>query len=422
MIVTCLNCNSNFKLDDNLVKPTGSTVRCSTCKHVFVIYREVSDAKEEVTDPEITLTETHDTDTGFTEGDLDLSEIKIEFDDVKTPEKTEPDLDIDFDDEIKDFPETGDDDDLDLSDIEIDFDDEKESAEDFDLPDMDTDFDLPDMDDVPDLKDTKLEEELSEIDLDEIAGDLDISGEDFDSDMDFDLSLDDDDKSKSDSDEKDKANFLDATDYDPDDNSEQWDVDNFGDTKKPKKRGCFFILLIMLVVAALTSGGIYFAVKKNYIDIDSIKLPDFINETFNLDKSGKSKLSISPYNSSNSRYIINKHEDNICVIEGKLTNNFNDVRKYIKVSGVLFYKDTGKTIAKKTVFCGNIIADIDLANLTISEINQRLNKKNGDNDEYKDGVKAGGIIPFMIVFSNLPEISKNRIAFRLDPASSNIDQ
>lgn len=38
MIITCGECNSSFVLDDSLIKVSGSKVRCSNCKYVFVVY------------------------------------------------------------------------------------------------------------------------------------------------------------------------------------------------------------------------------------------------------------------------------------------------------------------------------------------------------------------------------------------------
>jgi len=38
MIITCEACNVRFNLDENLLKPTGSKVRCSKCRHVFKAY------------------------------------------------------------------------------------------------------------------------------------------------------------------------------------------------------------------------------------------------------------------------------------------------------------------------------------------------------------------------------------------------
>ncbi len=38
MIITCKNCSTSFSLDDELVKDTGTKVRCSKCHHVFQTY------------------------------------------------------------------------------------------------------------------------------------------------------------------------------------------------------------------------------------------------------------------------------------------------------------------------------------------------------------------------------------------------
>jgi predicted Zn finger-like uncharacterized protein len=42
MIITCENCNVRFNLDENLIKESGSKVRCSKCQHIFVAYRPAS--------------------------------------------------------------------------------------------------------------------------------------------------------------------------------------------------------------------------------------------------------------------------------------------------------------------------------------------------------------------------------------------
>jgi predicted Zn finger-like uncharacterized protein len=38
MRIPCESCHSRFKLDRNLVKPTGTLVRCSICRAVFRVY------------------------------------------------------------------------------------------------------------------------------------------------------------------------------------------------------------------------------------------------------------------------------------------------------------------------------------------------------------------------------------------------
>ena len=41
MVVTCENCNTGFNLDENLIKKSGSKVRCSKCRHIFTAYKPV---------------------------------------------------------------------------------------------------------------------------------------------------------------------------------------------------------------------------------------------------------------------------------------------------------------------------------------------------------------------------------------------
>ncbi|MGD9018594.1 MAG: zinc-ribbon domain-containing protein, partial [Desulfobacterales bacterium] len=35
MILTCQNCSTSFRLDESILKPSGSKVRCSRCKHIW---------------------------------------------------------------------------------------------------------------------------------------------------------------------------------------------------------------------------------------------------------------------------------------------------------------------------------------------------------------------------------------------------
>jgi predicted Zn finger-like uncharacterized protein len=39
MIIPCKSCDSRFRLDDRLIKPTGSKVRCSNCGEIFKVFK-----------------------------------------------------------------------------------------------------------------------------------------------------------------------------------------------------------------------------------------------------------------------------------------------------------------------------------------------------------------------------------------------
>jgi len=46
MIITCEACNTSFNLDDKMLKPTGSKVRCSVCANVFTAFPQQTAAPE----------------------------------------------------------------------------------------------------------------------------------------------------------------------------------------------------------------------------------------------------------------------------------------------------------------------------------------------------------------------------------------
>jgi len=47
MIVTCEACGTSYKVKSSMIRPSGSTVRCSRCQHVFVAYPAVSEPQFE---------------------------------------------------------------------------------------------------------------------------------------------------------------------------------------------------------------------------------------------------------------------------------------------------------------------------------------------------------------------------------------
>jgi len=55
MIAKCDNCQAAFNIKENLIKPSGSKVRCFKCKHIFVVYPpEIPDVTAEIIEPEPT--------------------------------------------------------------------------------------------------------------------------------------------------------------------------------------------------------------------------------------------------------------------------------------------------------------------------------------------------------------------------------
>jgi len=52
MIIICENCTAKFKLDESLLNPNGSKVRCSQCAHLFIAYPQ-GDGPEKIIHPEM---------------------------------------------------------------------------------------------------------------------------------------------------------------------------------------------------------------------------------------------------------------------------------------------------------------------------------------------------------------------------------
>ena len=102
-----------------------------------------------------------------------------------------------------------------------------------------------------------------------------------------------------------------------------------------------------------------------------------------------------------SKFVDNETLGKLFVITGTVKNEYTESRKYIRIRGSLF--SAGKALAKEiTVYGGNVISDQDLSKLSQADINKRLSNRFGDKKSNFD-VKPGRSIPFMVVFSDLPE-------------------
>ncbi|MCF8067993.1 MAG: zinc-ribbon domain-containing protein [Desulfobacterales bacterium] len=195
MIIACEECNTRFKIDDHLIKASGSKVRCSRCSHIFMAYppSPEPEMESEAPEPEI-LSEEPETEkddlTVGPEEDLEAAaqetEITSEFEDfdemVSSADEMEEDEGLEDIDLGLDFEasEAG----LETpSDIEIGADPELES-EDPDMsisekePDVDTEISEPEIE-LPDM-DFSVDESVPESETsesEEIPG-MDFSDED----------------------------------------------------------------------------------------------------------------------------------------------------------------------------------------------------------------------------------------------------
>jgi predicted Zn finger-like uncharacterized protein len=171
MIVTCQECESSFNINDEIIKETGSKVKCSKCENVFVVYPE---AESDEADFEAPL-------AGFTQDDddLDFAEEDESDDDLGLP-----DLDSMFEeDQESDVADLSDDLDIDIGgdleadDLDLDIGEDLEAEDILSELDESAETDLPDIDTMMDFDEDSdaeapgedIDEEL-ELDLDEGLG------------------------------------------------------------------------------------------------------------------------------------------------------------------------------------------------------------------------------------------------------------
>jgi hypothetical protein len=177
--------------------------------------------------------------------------------------------------------------------------------------------------------------------------------------------------------------------------------------KRKKKSGMggpvmLFILLFLLVAGAYIA-SMTLGYKIPYLS--DIKIP--ILEKY-LKKEIPQKTALKPIpneGSVNGRFISNDTAGELFIITGQIENPSATPYSYLQVKGTLITK--GKVKAKtQTIFCGNIISEETLKTGNILDITKQLATREGAHNSNVN-IKPGGVVPFMIVFSSLPDNLEN---------------
>lgn len=166
----------------------------------------------------------------------------------------------------------------------------------------------------------------------------------------------------------------------------------------------FFLLLLSLIGYVVTQNlGVHIPyvsdIKIPYLS--DVKIPYLSGLLKSENKDVAGNLKIIPMGKTIShKFIENTAVGDIFVIKGRVRNDYNHPRSYIKITGKLYRQ--GNALAKTaTVYCGNVLTDSDLAQMNMTLINKRLQNRFGDKRS-NIKVKAGKTIPFLIVFNKLP--------------------
>lgn len=118
--------------------------------------------------------------------------------------------------------------------------------------------------------------------------------------------------------------------------------------------------------------------------------------------------------SADGSFLTNAEAGEIFVIRGEVINNYSKPRASIQVKGIL-YGTTG-AVQQKTAYCGNVLTNEQLATLPEAKITAVMNNQFGDSLSNM-GVKPGATIPYVIVFANVPQGIKD---FAVEAAGSTV--
>ncbi|MEW5909561.1 MAG: DUF3426 domain-containing protein [Thermodesulfobacteriota bacterium] len=151
--------------------------------------------------------------------------------------------------------------------------------------------------------------------------------------------------------------------------------------------------ILILLVGVAVSGAVYLM---NQFGIEIPFVSSFLGE----DAQDQGNLKLVPLE-ADGKFIQNEKAGKLFVIKGRIRNDYPRNRTHAQVTGKLISK-TKQILATRTVFCGNIIPDPDLVRLDMKVIESRLSNQAGENKINTD-IKPSQILPFMIVFSSLPE-------------------
>ena len=182
--------------------------------------------------------------------------------------------------------------------------------------------------------------------------------------------------------------------------------------KPPKVRSKKPVLVALLLL--LLAGGVIIVpnmlgikipyisdIKIPYLSDLNIKIPYLSDWLKPEQQDVAGNLKITPLgNTIRGKFVNNSRSGQLFVIEGSIKNDYDHPRSHIKVTGKLYQK--GNKISKKTtVYCGNVLTDSDLARMDIGSIKKQLLNQSGSKKSNLK-VKTGNMVPFMIVFDNLP--------------------
>ncbi len=461
MIVTCEKCNTSFDLDDEMIRGSGSEVKCSECEHVFTVHRPAADEEpESPPEPEGGAAEPTQAEEPVEE-EFDIDALGLEGEPEEAVEEPaaeetlelaggadEEGLDLgDFN--LEDEPEAegpaevkeeaaaeeslepaggAAEEELDLEAVGLEEESEEAveepAAEETPEPAGDAVAEELDLDAISRAVEEAAqeprtvsdgaprEEEVLDFDLLEPEGET-AAEEPGEQELDFDgLGFDEEITPEE------EVTVEEAPGSEPEPVEEESLVQEFEPEEEPgpvdkipmpppaaakappagKSVSKPLILVLLLLLAGGGLGGYVF--MKGEVPFLKGGIPFLGKQEPAVVDPGNLHITLLDQKIT-AEFVTNSTAGGLFVIKGIARNDYPEARNFIRVRGILYAQD-GKSVQNKTSYCGNVLSDSQLQTLDKTAMEMRWQNRFGVG-KTNFNISSGTEVPFMVVFSDLPQ-------------------
>lgn len=177
------------------------------------------------------------------------------------------------------------------------------------------------------------------------------------------------------------------------------------DRKRPVSKLLISLAVISLVsIIALAGAGLY-ALDKGPAFLEKLGIGE-LAKWAGLESVEQGGISIR---NAASEFVVNKIDGELFVIKGEALNSFSKPKGSIQLKATL-YNPKGIALVSKNVYCGNALNQDQLTSLPIAKLENIMGNQFGDSLS-NIGLPPGRAIPFVVVFSGVP---KDAVEFGLE--------
>jgi hypothetical protein len=156
--------------------------------------------------------------------------------------------------------------------------------------------------------------------------------------------------------------------------------------------------LFRLLVLSLLVAGIWALWEKTPFLRQAESFLAAFRESLGLSDSSPASISLE---NLRGYYSENFHAKWIFVVEGQAVNQWSETRSFLKVKGTLL-DARGRKVEEKTAFCGNILGEKDLREMTRESIQKSLSSQFGVSFSNVN-IPPRKSVPFMVVFTDFSQ-------------------